>query len=92
MFFVPKGFILCSNYFFCTLTGLNPMIVMEIGEHIREKRKAFGLTQVELAERLGVGIRFVRELEKGKSTVRLDKVNQVLRLFGEELYPQRITE
>lgn len=65
---------------------------MEIGEHIRAKRKAFGLTQVELAERSGVGIRFVRELENGKRTVRLDKVNQVLRLFGEELYPQRIIE
>lgn len=65
---------------------------MDIGEHIREKRKAFGLTQVELAERSGVGIRFVRELENDKRTVRMDKVNQVLRLFGEELYPQRISE
>ncbi len=65
---------------------------MSIGEHIREKRKAFGLTQVELAERSGVGIRFVRELEKGKSTVQLDKVNQVLRLFGEELQAHKINE
>ncbi len=65
---------------------------MSIGEHIREKRKAFGLTQVELAERSGVGIRFVRELEKGKSTVQLDKVNQVLRLFGEELQAHKVNE
>jgi len=65
---------------------------MSIGEHIREKRKAFGLTQVELAERTGVGIRFVRELEKGKSTVQLDKVNQVLRLFGEELQAHKVNE
>lgn len=65
---------------------------MSIGEHIREKRKTFGLTQVELAERSGVGIRFVRELENGKSTVQLDKVNQVLRLFGEELQPNKIIE
>lgn len=65
---------------------------MSIGEHIREKRKTFGLTQVELAERSGVGIRFVRELENGKSTVQLDKVNQVLRLFGEELQPNIIIE
>ncbi len=65
---------------------------MSIGEHIREKRKAFGLTQVELAERAGVGIRFVRELENGKSTVQLDKVNQVLRLFGEELQTHKINE
>ncbi len=65
---------------------------MNIGEHIREKRKAFGLTQVELAERSGVGIRFVRELENGKNTVQLDKVNQVLRLFGEELQAHRVNE
>lgn len=65
---------------------------MSIGEHVRKKRKAFGLTQVELAERSGVGIRFVRELENGKSTVQLDKVNQVLRLFGEELQAHKINE
>ena len=38
---------------------------MSIGEHIRKKRKTFGLTQIELAERSGVGVRFVRELENG---------------------------
>ena len=48
-------------------------------------RKAAGLTQVQLAKRAGVGLRFVRELEQGKSTVRLDKVDQVLGLLGYEL-------
>lgn len=65
---------------------------MNIGEHIRDKRKTFGLTHVELAKRSGVGIRFVRELENGKNTVQLDKVNQVLRLFGEELQAHKINE
>lgn len=65
---------------------------MNIGEHIRDKRKTFGLNQVELAKRSGVGIRFVRELENGKNTVQLDKVNQVLRLFGEELQAHKINE
>ena len=65
---------------------------MNIGEHIRDKRKTFGLAQVELAKRSGVGIRFVRELENGKNTVQLDKVNQVLRLFGEELQAHKINE
>ena len=63
---------------------------MDIGEYIRSKRKLHGLTQVELAERSGVGVRFVRELERGKITVQMDKVNQVLLLFGEELRPSRI--
>ena len=64
--------------------------IMDIGEYIRAKRKLHSLTQVELAERSGVGVRFVRELERGKATVQLDKVNQVLSLFGEELRPARI--
>ncbi len=63
---------------------------MNIGEYVRNKRKLFNLSQVELAERSGVGIRFVRELERGKATVRLDKVNMVLALFGEEMGPTKI--
>ena len=50
-------------------------------------RKQFGLTQVDLAAKAGVGLRFVRELEQGKETLRLDKVNQVLLLFGQEVGP-----
>ena len=50
-------------------------------------RKQFGLTQVDLAANSGVGLRFVRELEQGKETLRLDKVNQVLLLFGQEVGP-----
>lgn len=63
---------------------------MEIGEYIRTKRKLFHLTQIELSERTGVGIRFIREQERGKTTVRMDKVNQVLYLFGEELQPAKM--
>lgn len=48
-------------------------------------RKQYGLTQTDLAEKAGVGLRFVRELEQGKQTLRLDKVNQVLNLFGSEV-------
>ena len=63
-----------------------------IGEYIKQKRKLFRLTQMELADRTGVGIRFIRELENGKPTVQLNKVNQVLELFGETLYPKKINE
>ncbi|MBK7426513.1 MAG: helix-turn-helix transcriptional regulator [Saprospiraceae bacterium] len=51
------------------------------------KRSTTGLTQPELAEKAGVGLRFVRELEQGKETLRLDKVNQVLKRFGYEMGP-----
>jgi len=66
--------------------------MFDIAEHIKNKRKLFGITQVELAERAGVGLRFIRELERGKATVQLDKVNIVLNLFGEELKPMKIEE
>ena len=63
---------------------------MSLSEHIKQKRKKNGLSQVELvelAERAGVGLRFVRDLEQGKQTLRMDKVNDVLALFGEYLGP-----
>lgn len=58
-----------------------------IAQYVKDKRKSLKLTQVDLAEKSGVGLRFVRELEQGKETLRLDKVNQVLDLFGCELGP-----
>ncbi|MEA5460326.1 helix-turn-helix transcriptional regulator [Arcicella sp. LKC2W] len=58
---------------------------MKIAAFIKAKRKNLGLTQGILAEKAGVGLRFVRDLEQGKPTLRLDKVNQVLDLFGSEV-------
>ena len=58
---------------------------MNLSEFVKDKRKAVKLTQPELAEKAGVGLRFIRELEQGKQTLRLDKVNQVLQLFGCEV-------
>ena len=55
--------------------------------YVKEMRRQFGLTQVDLAAKSGVGLRFLRELEQGKETLRLDKVNQVLMLFGHEVGP-----
>lgn len=60
---------------------------MELSRFVKERRNAVKLTQPELAEKAGVGLRFVRELEQGKETVRLDKVNQVLALFGFKMGP-----
>ena len=59
----------------------------ELQRLIKEKRKQLNLTQPELAEKAGVGLRFVRELEQGKTTLRMDKVNQVLALFGHRMGP-----
>ncbi|MCQ2056686.1 MAG: helix-turn-helix transcriptional regulator [Bacteroidaceae bacterium] len=56
---------------------------------LKSLRKAHGLTQVDLAMKSGVGLNFVRELEQGKATVRMDKVAQVFALFEYELVPQK---
>jgi y4mF family transcriptional regulator len=61
--------------------------INSIASFVREKRKKLNLTQIELAEKAGVGIRFIRELEQGKETLQLNKVNQVLQLFGHEAGP-----
>ena len=64
-------------------------VMNTIGKYIKEKRKEVGLTQEQFAMRSGLGLRFVRELEQGKETVRLDKVNQALSMFGMEAVPGR---
>ena len=55
---------------------------MLLSKFVKEKRNAANLTQPELAQKAGVGLRFIRDMEQGKETLRLDKVNQVLQLFG----------
>jgi y4mF family transcriptional regulator len=59
-----------------------------IANFIKYQRKKLGMTQEELAEKAGVGLRFIREVEQGKQSLRMDKVNQVLALFGHKLLPE----
>jgi len=61
--------------------------VGRLAEYVIMMRKRFKLSQLEAAGMAGVGLRFFRELEAGKKTLRIDKVNQVLSLFGAELVP-----
>lgn len=72
--------------YICTRKG----IIMEnenmaLANFVKDMRKKFNLTQVDLADKSGVGLRFIRELEQGKQTLRMDKINQVLRLFGRQV-------
>ena len=60
-----------------------------ISRKLKQLRKENGLTQVDLAMKSGVGLNFVRELEQGKATVRIDKVAQVFALFDYELVPRK---
>ena len=61
----------------------------KLATYVKAKRKEFGLTQEELSLKSGVGLRFVRELEQGKTSQRMDMVNKVLNLFDYELVPQK---
>ena len=63
-----------------------------IAEFIKTNRKSAGLTQEAFAMRSGLGLRFVRELEQGKETVRMDKVNAALAMFGMEAIPGKKEE
>jgi y4mF family transcriptional regulator len=58
---------------------------MTIAQFIKQKRKEEKISQPELAFRARVGLRFIRDLEQGKKTLRMDKVNAVLAYFGYEL-------
>jgi len=63
-----------------------------LSDFLKYRRKQLKLTQQQLALKAGVGLRFIRDLEQGKTTLRMDKVNQVLKLFGQELGPRPISK
>ena len=58
---------------------------LSLNEYVKSKRKSLGLSREEFALKAGVGLRFLRELEQGKETLKMDKVNHVLKLFGMQL-------
>ena len=68
----------------------NTIAMNNIAMFVKQKRKEAGLTQEEFAMRSGLGLRFVRELEQGKETVRMDKVNQALAMFGSVAVPGQL--
>lgn len=61
---------------------LNP-----IARYVKENRRKLGMTQEEFSIRSGLGLNFVRDLEQGKETVRMDKVNQALAMFSKQAVP-----
>ena len=61
--------------------------MQKIIEFVKNKRKELGLTQQDLARRAGVGLRFIRDLEQGKESLKTDTLNKVLKLFGKTLGP-----
>lgn len=83
----PIGCKMKKIYYICTRKGIILAIMEQtaLSKYVKAMRKQYNLTQVELSEKSGVGLRLVRELEQGKQTLRLDKINQILNLFGSEV-------
>ena len=67
-------------------------MMTDLSKQVKTMRKMHGLTQEDLSAKAGVGLRFVRDLEQGKKTLRMDKVNCILNLFGTELGVVPITK
>lgn len=81
-FFIPEiAYLLIFIYIYIR----KGIIMNSLRQFVKQKRKELKLTQEDLALNAGVGLRFVRDLEQGKKTLRLDKVNDVLALFGKEV-------
>lgn len=80
---------MCLPFGDYTRTGINTHIttatVKTCGKYVKKKRRCYELTQEQLDAKAGVGLRFLRELETDKPTLRMDKVNTVLEKFGSEL-------
>ncbi len=61
------------------------MVMNNLSPIVKSLRKQYNITQEELSLKSGVGLRFVRDLEQGKVSLRLDKVNQLLNFFNYEV-------
>ena len=63
------------------------MEVLSLANFVKDKRKEVKLSQQQFADRAGVALTVVRKIEQGKGNLNLEKVNQVLKMFGHELAP-----
>ena len=64
----------------------------ELADFVKERRKEVNLTQEEFSDRAGIALTVVRKIEQGKTNLNLEKVNQVLKMFGHKLMPVSLKE
>lgn len=65
--------------------NMNTRTPEQVGAAIRARRRQLKVTQKDLAMTCGTGLRFIIDLEKGKSTCQIGKVLQVLQALGLQL-------
>jgi y4mF family transcriptional regulator len=73
------------KHFFYTKSMLKHIIMIALADFVKQKRKEVNLTQEAFAKRAGVALTVVRKIEQGKENLNLEKVNQVLKMFGHVL-------
>lgn len=74
-------------YYICLNSLQKHIIMIALADFVKQKRKEVYLTQEAFAERAGVGLTVIRKIEQGKENLNLEKVNQVLKMFGHTLAP-----
>ena len=79
-------------HYFCLNSLLKHIIMTTLANFVKQKRKEANLTQEAFAERAGVALTVIRKIEQGKENLNLEKVNQVLKMFGHTLAPTNIRE
>lgn len=75
------------NLYFCLNSLQKHIIMITLADFVKEKRNEVNLTQEEFAERAGVALTVIRKIEQGKENLNMEKVNQVLKMFGHTLAP-----
>ena len=75
------------NLYFCLNSLQKNIIMITLADFVKEKRNEVNLTQEEFAERAGVALTVIRKIEQGKENLNMEKVNQVLKMFGHTLAP-----
>ncbi len=79
-------------YYICLNSLQKHIIMMTLADFVKQKRNEVNLTQEAFAERAGVALTVIRKIEQGKENLNLEKVNQVLKMFGHTLAPVNARE
>ena len=81
-------YVICILFlFFAKYIRLLYKMSVQLKDFVKARRKELKMTQQSLADKSGVGIHFIRDIEQGKQDLRIKKVNQVLFMFGAKLAP-----
>jgi len=85
-------YVFAYNILYLNKIDVNAYNMMSLSVFVKEKRKEVNLTQEQFADRAGVALTVIRKIEQGKENLNLEKVNQVLKMFGCTIAPVRIKD